>query len=419
MGRGGRAASGEPYARRTDGASSARAEPRASALPVRPATGSPPEVAGGAGALTGVGVVVRARWTRRSSPVLAGAGGAAVRGGSFRPAPRVRRSSGAVRRFGGGVFGGVLDGGVEEDPGFGDGWGAGEPAGRAGGVSRRQDGVTTGREVLEGVGGAENPSPAPVLTLSGRSASSDRDRWTTVGSGAPPGSARELPRAGAVVAPGTAVEPLPSRRFRAEASGVRGPEARCVPVPVRAAGPGPAGSLSAPGGRTPVFEGVVGPAWAVRCTAAGAPADGEEPDGPSGVRTGIATVSPGRDGPDTDLVPGPSGATGSTPGAGSVRRCTGRPAPSSGAGPEAADAGPAGGVVRSGDLGPVAGAAVGGSAANGAPMPPCCRDRPSGVRGDRGPAEVPEGVPSAPVRPLSAPGRPVRAAGGAGDEGPG
>ncbi|MCW8221336.1 hypothetical protein H5I60_33435, partial [Streptomyces griseolus] len=135
-------------------------------------------------------------------------------------------------------FGGVFDGGVEEDPGFGDGWGAGEPAGRAGGVSRRQDGVTTGREVPEGAGGAENPSPAPVLTLSGRSASSDRDRWTTVGIGAPPGSDRELPRAGAVVAPGTAAA-LPSRRFRAGASGVRGPGARCAAVPGRAAGPGP------------------------------------------------------------------------------------------------------------------------------------------------------------------------------------
>ncbi|MFE9831104.1 hypothetical protein ACFYPK_20975 [Streptomyces halstedii] len=394
---------------------------------MRPATGSPPGAAGGAGAVTGGGVVVRARWTRRSSPVLAGAGGVAVRGGSFRPSG-ARRSFGAVRRFGGGAFGGVFDGGVEEGPGFGDGWGAGEPAGRAGGVSRRQDGVTTGREVPEGAGGAENPSPAPVLTLSGRSASSARDRWTTVGIGAPTGSDRELPRAGATVAPGTAAEALPSRRFGAEASGVRGPGARCAAVPGRSAGPGPVGSVSALEGRTPAAEEVVGPAWAVRCTAAGAPAEGEVPDGPSGVRTGMATVSPGWDGPDAGLVPGPSGVTGSTARAGPVRRRTGRPAPSSGASPEEAGAGPAGGVVRAaaGGLEPVAEAAVGGSAANGAPMPPCCRDRSAGVRGDRGPAEVPEAVPSAPVRPLSAPGRPVsvpacpvRAAGGAGDEGPG
>ncbi|MEV3946259.1 MULTISPECIES: hypothetical protein [Streptomyces] len=52
----------------------------------------------------------------------------------------------------------------------------------------------------------------------------------------------------------------------------------------------------------------------------------------------MATVSPGWDGPDAGLVPGPSGVTGSTAGAGPVRRRTGRPAPSSGAGPEAADA---------------------------------------------------------------------------------
>ncbi|MGK5631437.1 hypothetical protein [Streptomyces sp. URMC 123] len=54
--------------------------------------------------------------------------------------------------------------------------------------ARRQVAATTGRAV-RGAGGAEKPSPAPVPTVRGRSASRGLDRWTA-------GIARVVPRAG-------------------------------------------------------------------------------------------------------------------------------------------------------------------------------------------------------------------------------
>ncbi|AEN09679.1 hypothetical protein K373_00308 [Streptomyces sp. DvalAA-21] len=264
-----------------------------------------------------------------------------------------------------------------------DGEGEGASGGSTGVGSRRQAAFTTGRAGASAPaagGGAVNPSPAPVLTLNGRSASSDRDRWTTAGAvgavdgavagvSAPPdaeartpGSAGAMRRATAVLVAGAGFgageEAVPVRRFLA---GVRGP--------------GPEGcrtTASRPSaGRSRLSEMVAsattGPLRRARCTAGSGSADRPGSAGGSGARTGVAAAAPVRGGSGVERGPASDGSCAAGPGPtpGSVRRRTGRPVPSSGADPRAGGSDPA----------------VGGSAAKGAPIPPRARDGSAGAPG--------------------------------------
>ncbi len=267
----------------------------------------------------------------------------------------------------------------------GDGAGVPGTSGvRTGGVSRRHEGVTTGRAAPGAGAGAEKPSVAPVLTSSGRSARSDRERWTTAGAGAPPapGSTEGVLRAT------TGVDPDAAETCGARVPGTGGRGAAAVGPP-GGSGSRPAG-CSRPGA-VPVRRTTV-PSRPARRTAVGAGAESPGAGGPSDARTGIPAPVPGRGGSGTERrpVPGPPSRTGAGVLAGSVRRCTCRPVPSSGAAPGVVGAAPA----------------VGGSAASGAPIPPRARDGSAGVPGrDGGVGEASE------LR------RPVRAGDAGGDGG--